>query len=177
MKPCHVTSFVIVLTKCPRFTPTPTPLTTHFTHPETAERSTTTYAHMFRATGLRLPAIDNRWESDGRQCPRPTSRPAITSSFRLAITSSQRSISLPQGYIHSPPFLIWQIPHNPLISESCSSAPCKTTRNRRAQHWPDIHSPGNSRAAIRSTPFSLSFNSKHRHLLTFEEATAKSPSR
>jgi hypothetical protein len=33
---------------------------------------------------------------DARQCPRPSSHPTTTPSFRLAITSSQRSISLPR---------------------------------------------------------------------------------
>jgi hypothetical protein len=138
--------------------------------PRTQERSTRSTTTTPSCSGnWHALSIDNR----RRQCRRPPSQPTTTSPFPLAIVSSQRSIPLLQDYI-SPPFSICQTTHSSLISKCCSKAPCKTTRIRRAQHWPDILSQSNSRVVTQSTLFSPFYNSRHRPLPSFGEATVES---
>ena len=71
--------------------------------------------------------------------------------------------------------VIWVISYNHLDFEPSSSLPCRTTKSRRAPHWPVTHSQGNSRIATQSNLLRSSFKTKHERSPTFEGIMAGSP--
>ena len=72
------------------------------------------------------------------------------------------------------PTVAWATSHNPLVFESSSSLPCRTTKGRQARHWPIIRLLKHSNLATWSSLLPQCFNRKHEHLPNSEAAMTES---
>jgi len=108
-------------------------------------------------------------------CHKPSSlRPSpLGSALTLAPYTCHHPL---YNHLHA---VIWVISHDHLPFEPSSGPPCRTTKSRRASHWPVTHSPENSRVATRSSPLPPYFKTKHESSVNSQGimAGSQSPSR